>query len=283
MRLRPDTRALLAATLATVLLPTLAACGSTGPGRARAASGPDAHHVANSSPAAGHAAEEAAVRRVLGYTSYIAVGSPRRRDVALTFDDGPSPFTRRILAILERERVPATFFEIGRQAQLFPALVARERRDGFAIGDHTQTHPAMAALPAGAQAAQIDLGSAHIRAAGGQAPILFRPPYGSFDAATEQALRERGMLMVLWTVDTKDFSRPGTPRIVYTALSGARGGAIILMHDGGGPRDQTVASLPRIIRKLRQRGFHLVTVPQLVRDDPPPRGQGPPRPLSGVG
>jgi peptidoglycan/xylan/chitin deacetylase (PgdA/CDA1 family) len=281
MRLRPDTRALLAAALATALLPALAGCGSSGSGRARAASGPGVHGVARS--ASDQASGDAAVRRALAYTSYVAVGTPRRRDVALTFDDGPSPFTARILAILERQRVPATFFEIGRQAQLFPALVARERRDGFAIGDHTQTHPAMAALPAGAQAAQIDLGSAHIQAAGGPAPILFRPPYGSFDAATEQALRARGMLMVLWTVDTKDFARPGTARIVYTALSGARGGAIVLMHDGGGPRDQTAAALPRIIRKLRARGFHLVTVPQLVRDDPPSRGQGPPRPLSSVG
>jgi peptidoglycan/xylan/chitin deacetylase (PgdA/CDA1 family) len=282
MRVRPDPRAVVAAALATVLGPALAGCGSAGPsrapaasvrGRAGAASVPGIHQPAGPASAAGQAAEDAAVRRVLGYTSYVAAGSRRRRDVALTFDDGPSPFTVKVLAILERERAAATFFDIGRAAQMFPALVARERRDGFAIGDHTQAHPAMAALSPGAQAEQIDLGAAHIRAAGGPVPRLFRPPYGSFDAATQRALRARGMLMVLWTVDTSDFSRPGTARIVYAALSGARSGAIVLMHDGGGPREQTVAALPRIIRKLRRRGFRLVTVPQMLREDPPPRAR----------
>lgn len=91
------------------------------------------------------------------------------------------------------------------------------------------------------------------------------------------------MLVVLWTVDTGDYARPGVPRIVYTAVSGARPGAIILMHDGGGNRSETVAALPRIIAAIRRHGYRLVTISQLLADDPPPRHQPAPQPLSGLG
>lgn len=266
------------------------ACGSgrraAGVGSSPAPSGaPD-----GSAPAGAHArrgspspAEQRAIRRVLGYTSYISVGSRRRKDIALTFDDGPSPFTPRVLAILRREHVPATFFEIGRQAQALGALTRTESRDGDAVGDHTQTHPLLSRLSPAAQQTEILSAAGHIRDAGAGQPLIFRPPYGAFDAATLDIARRAGMLMVLWTVDTKDFSQPGVARIVYTALSGARPGAIVLMHDGGGQRSQTVAALPRIIEGLKRRGFHPVTVPRLVADDPPLRGQPPPHSLAGLG
>jgi peptidoglycan/xylan/chitin deacetylase (PgdA/CDA1 family) len=139
----------------------------------------------------------------------------------------------------------------------------------------------MARLTPAAQLAEVQGAGDALRRAGVAGAPLFRPPYGSFSASTLSMLKKLRMLMVLWTVDTKDFSKPGVQRIVYTALSGARGGAILLMHDGGGDRRETVDALPRIIRLLTKRGFHLVTVPQLVRDDPPPRNQPPPRSLSG--
>jgi peptidoglycan/xylan/chitin deacetylase (PgdA/CDA1 family) len=223
------------------------------------------------------------VDRVLGYTSYIRLGGTRRREVALTFDDGPGPYTRAILRVLRRFHAPATFFVIGRWARAYPQLVAEEARDGFEIGDHTETHPFMAALPPALQEAQIAEAADAIHAAGAPYPRLWRPPYGSFDAATLQILRQLRMLMVLWSADTSDYARPGVRRIVYVAVSGAQPGAIILMHDGGGNRSQTVAALPRIIVRLRQRGFRLVTVAQLLADDPPPVGQPPPQPLAGIG
>jgi peptidoglycan/xylan/chitin deacetylase (PgdA/CDA1 family) len=89
------------------------------------------------------------------------------------------------------------------------------------------------------------------------------------------------MLMVLWSVDTEDYRQPGEQAIIDAAVQGAHPGAVILMHDAGGNRSQTVAALPAIIAKIRKRGFKLVTVPQLVLDDPPPRGQPLPRDLSG--
>jgi chitin deacetylase len=91
------------------------------------------------------------------------------------------------------------------------------------------------------------------------------------------------MLMVLWSVDAQDYRQPGAGAIVRRVLSGARPGAIVLMHDAGGPRSQTVQALPEIIRKLRRRHYRLVTVPQLLLDDPPPRGQRLPHYTGGAG
>lgn len=226
--------------------------------------------------------EVSRVARILGYTSYIALGGTRHREVALTFDDGPSPYTLPILAVLQRYRVKATFFEIGRQVSADPRITAALARAGMTIGDHTETHPPMAELSSAEQALQIDHAAQAIHAASAPAPLLWRPPYGSFNATTLKLLRAREMTMVLWTVDTSDYARPGVKRIVYTALSGARPGAIILFHDGGGNRSQTLAALPRIIQRLRQRGYRLVTVPQLLADDPPPPHQSPPHNLAGV-
>lgn len=224
-----------------------------------------------------------AVDRVLGYTSYVRLAGNRRREVALTFDDGPGPYTPRILTVLERMDAPATFFVIGRWARAYPKLIARETRDGFEIGDHTETHPPMAALSPALQQSEVVDAATAIVTAGAPYPRLWRPPYGSFNSATLQILHQLRMLMVLWSADTSDYLRPGVKRIVYVAVSGAQPGAIILMHDGGGNRAETAAALPRIILLLRQRGYQLVTVSQLLADDPPPTGQPPPRSLSGLG
>jgi peptidoglycan-N-acetylglucosamine deacetylase len=224
-----------------------------------------------------------AIVRVLGYTSYVRVGSAGKRDVALTFDDGPGLYTPQILGVLRRTRTPATFFVIGEWARRYPQLVRVEARDGFEVGDHTETHPFMSLLSATEQQAQIAAAAQGITRAGAPFPHLWRPPYGAFNTATLQVLRALRMLMVLWTVDTSDYARPGVARIVYVAVSGARPGAIILMHDGGGDRAETVAALPRIIAALRRRGYRLVTVAQLLADDPPARDQPAPQPLSGRG
>ncbi len=133
-----------------------------------------------------------------------------------------------------------------------------------------------------AQTAEIAEAAQAIHHAGAPYPVLMRPPYGSFDQTTLQILRAERMLMVLWSADTKDYTRPGVSKIVYTAVSGAQPGAIILMHDGGGDRTETVAALPRIIARVCQHGFRLVTVSQLVADDPPPISQPQLQPLSGA-
>jgi peptidoglycan/xylan/chitin deacetylase (PgdA/CDA1 family) len=233
------------------------------------------------SPADALQTGDKAVGSVLGYTPFVRAGGTQGRDVALTFDDGPGPYTPGVLSVLEREHVPATFFVIGEELRYFSASTAREIRDGFVIGDHTETHPMLAHLSAHDQREQLFEQAARIELLGGKRPSLFRPPYGSFNTTTFHLLHQMRMLMVLWSVDTDDYRHPGVEVIVQRATEGIEPGAIILMHDAGGDRSQTIAALPAIVRAVRARGLHLVTVPQLLADSPPPAGQPLPQNLSG--
>ena len=222
-----------------------------------------------------------AVDRTLSQTPFVTRGGRAHRDVALTFDDGPSEWTPRIAAKLRRLHAPATFFEIGNQVPALSATTRRLARLGFVVGDHTETHPPMAHHRHGFQAYQVRRSAKFIVQAGAPYPRLFRPPYGSFNATTLRVLREYRMLMVLWTNDTEDYLAPGVRHILDAALSGLRPGGIILMHDGGGDRRQTLAAIPPLVRALRLRGYRLVTIPQMLADDPPsphqpiPDGTGP--------
>ncbi|MFI5037951.1 MAG: polysaccharide deacetylase family protein [Solirubrobacterales bacterium] len=225
--------------------------------------------------------EDHAVASVLAYTPFVREGTARVRDIALTFDDGPGPYTPGVLSVLEQAHVRATFFAIGKMERYFSESTAREIRDGDVVGDHTESHPFLARLSPHEQREELFEQIARIELLGGPRPDLFRPPYGSFNATTLRQLQSLHLLMVLWSVDTGDYAQPGVPAIVQRVLAGAHPGAILLMHDGGGDRSQTIAALPVIIRELRARGFHLVTVPQLLIDDPPPRGQLLPPNLSG--
>ncbi len=224
---------------------------------------------------------DAAVRAVLAYTPFVKEGGDRGRDIALTFDDGPGPYTPGVLSVLERFHVHATFFVIGEMLRYFSVSAERELRDGDVIGDHTETHPEMATLSARDQHEELFEQIARIELLGGPRPVLFRPPYGSYNATTMRELHALHLLMVLWSADTEDYLQPGVPAIVEHALAGAHPGAIILMHDAGGTRTQTIEALPTIIRELRARGYHLVTVPELLRDDPPPAGRPLPANLRG--
>ncbi len=273
----------LAAALVVFIAVLVIGAGSNSPGRATATS--TGTHAAQ-----GHAAvaltvaqrQALPVDKVLGYTSYVRLGSAAKREVALTFDDGPGPYTPKIIHVLERMHVPATFFAIGKWVRLYPQMIAAEAKAGDEVGDHTQDHPPLAELTPAAQMAEIDAAAQEIEEAGAPAPVLMRPPYGSFDDATLKVLEQQRLLMVLWSVDTEDYTRPGVQRIVHTALSDAQPGGIILMHDGGGDRSETIAALPKIIAGLHKRGYKLVTISQLVADDPPSATQPAPTPLSGA-
>jgi peptidoglycan/xylan/chitin deacetylase (PgdA/CDA1 family) len=219
------------------------------------------------------AAQNAAIDHTLAYTPYVRVAGSQHREIALTFDDGPGPFTPAVLSILERTGAPATFFEVGVLERYFHVSTAAIVARGYPIGDHTEAHAPMGRLSPRDQRAQLLAQIAATGAYGAPFPRLFRPPYGSWDPATLRLLRKYKMLMVMWTVDTSDYRRPGVSAIVHSAVQGARPGAIILMHDAGGDRSQTVAALPRIIRALHARGYKLVTVPKLLLDNPAPRDQ----------
>jgi peptidoglycan/xylan/chitin deacetylase (PgdA/CDA1 family) len=216
------------------------------------------------------------VDRVLRYTDYVLSGRPRKREVALTFDDGPSAWTPKVVRALRRKHAAATFFPVGYGITRYPRYLQLERDAGFVVGDHTMNHPLLTQLSGPRQIGEIDGQARLLRLAHLPYPRLFRPPYGAFDSDTRGLLQERRMLMVLWSVNPADYTRPGSKRIVKGVLDSVTPGAIVLLHDGGGDRSQTVAAIPRIVHRLRARGYKIVTVPRLLADDPPPRGQGPP-------
>ena len=211
---------------------------------------------------------------------YVAVAGKGKRQVALTFDDGPGPYTAEVVRTLRRLHTPGTFFQVGGTEHYFTAAEETIRREPLVtVGAHTLDHARMDRLSRAEQAAQIDQDTAVLTAAGNPRPTLFRPPYGAYDATTLDLLRERGMTMILWSVDSKDYERPGVDAIVARVLSDVKPGAIILLHDAGGDRSQTIEALPRIVLGLRQRHYALVSVPRLLHDSPPPLVQ----PKLGVG
>lgn len=185
------------------------------------------------------------------------VDCAREACVALTFDDGPGRDTGRLLDELADLGAPATFFLLGQNAARQPAVVARMAAEGHEIGNHTWDHKQLTKLGRDAQLREIERAAAAIEAAGAKA-TLFRPPYGSRTAAIDAAA---GLPVVLWDVDTLDWKTRDTEATVAAALTGAKRGSIVLLHDIHAP---TVAAVPRIVAGLRERGFTLVTVSELL-------------------
>jgi peptidoglycan-N-acetylglucosamine deacetylase len=265
-----------------ILLVIVIAAASAGSGhKAKHPLSTSTVHAIRKAPTDPQQDEASAVRSVLAYTPFVKEGAGTAKVIALTFDDGPGPYTPKVLDVLEQYHVRATFFVIGKMLQYFSASTVREIEDGDVIGDHTETHPMLAHLSAHEQYEELFEQMARIEILGGKRPTLFRPPYGSFNATTLRELRRLHLLMVLWSVDTDDYLQPGVQTIVARAMEGAQPGAIILMHDAGGERQETIEALPQIIKGFRARGYKLVTVPELLAVDPPPHGQPIPPNLSG--
>jgi cellulose synthase/poly-beta-1,6-N-acetylglucosamine synthase-like glycosyltransferase/peptidoglycan/xylan/chitin deacetylase (PgdA/CDA1 family) len=190
------------------------------------------------------------------------------RTVALTFDDGPDPqWTPQLLAILAREHVPATFFVVGTRAASSPGVVQDEIAGGHEVGNHTWSHADLSSVPAWRRNLELSLAQLGLAGSGHITSALLRPPYSSSPAALTardlQALRAEtaaGYVVVLSDRDTEDWQRPGVDRIVAGGAPPNDHGAIVLMHDGGGNRAQTVAALPGVIRAYRDAGFAFTTV-----------------------
>jgi peptidoglycan/xylan/chitin deacetylase (PgdA/CDA1 family) len=195
-----------------------------------------------------------------GDAELVGEASTERKVVALTFDDGPSEYTERFLDVLREKDVPATFFEIGQE---MPGRVAAMRRilaEGDEIGDHTMNHVEYPGYQQIAGAAE------RIQQYTGFKPCLFRPPGGAVNSSVIGAAGSLGLKTITWDVDPRDWSLPGTAAIYSNIVDNAKPGAIILMHDGGGPRDETLAALPEIIDTLRARGYGFETVSALLGD-----------------
>jgi cellulose synthase/poly-beta-1,6-N-acetylglucosamine synthase-like glycosyltransferase/peptidoglycan/xylan/chitin deacetylase (PgdA/CDA1 family) len=222
--------------------------------------------------AGGHRGVPGAVRRggpvVDATTPRVESHRMPARTIALTFDDGPDPvWTPRILKVLTRHRVPATFFVIGAQVSRHPGLVREMVRQGHEVGVHTFTHPQLAGLPAWRQRLEYAQTEAALAYAAGVSSPLVRLPYSSgadsVDEATWPVVEDAGRwgyVSVFDDTDSRDWARPGVGAVVRSATPDGDRGAVVLMHDGGGDRAQTVAALERFIPQMQQRGYRFTTV-----------------------
>ena len=212
------------------------------------------------------------------------------KTVVLTFDDGPSPYTPKILAILRAEHVSATFFVVGNQAITYPAELQAMYEQGDEIGNHTFTHPNLQTLPQWRVREELNLTELVIIRQTGHNTRLMRPPYLGSDVLNTSSktlinnLTGQGYVVVGEDIDTEDWRRPDVASITEAAVVGD--GGLVLMHDGGGNRAQTVAALPAIIHTYKAKGYHFLTVSQalgLSRDQVMPIASQPSRYLAGLG
>ncbi|WP_199737615.1 polysaccharide deacetylase family protein [Cellulomonas sp. PhB150] len=184
-----------------------------------------------------------------------------KKCIALTFDDGPGPYTHKLLGELAAAKVEATFFLIGGNVGHYPSLVRAEVAGGHAVGNHSWSHPQLTLLSSSAVAREVARTQTAIHHAAGITPTLMRPPYGAVNPRVLGVLGQHHLSAVLWNVDTEDWKNRSVSITTQRALAGARPGAIILMHD---IHPTTVQAVPGIIKALKARGYTLVTVPQLL-------------------
>jgi peptidoglycan/xylan/chitin deacetylase (PgdA/CDA1 family) len=207
-------------------------------------------------------------------------GPSNERVIALTYDDGPNPpYTGRILDVLERERVHATFFLVGRAVQAYPEVVRREVRDGDAIGNHSWDHSHLIVYLPSAVARSIQRTDAAIQAAAGIHTRLFRPPFGARDWIVMRAAQLLGYTVVMWSGPLpRDWEYPSPAQIAQRVLRVAGDGSIIVLHDGNRgelcaqrhlnphvcDRSADIAATRIVIEELKKRGYRFVTIPELI-------------------
>ncbi|MCX6394183.1 MAG: polysaccharide deacetylase family protein [Solirubrobacterales bacterium] len=189
--------------------------------------------------------------------------SRAHRVVAISFDDGPSPYTPQMLTILKRHGAHATFFQVGNQMSGRSALQKQILAQGHMIGNHSWSH---SVLSGGGSFASSELSrtKARIASQAGFTPCVFRAPYGAISSSLVGIARAQSMLTIQWDVDPTDWARPGAGAISSRVLAQVRPGSIILMHDAGGERSQSVAATETILSTLSRRGYRVVSVETLL-------------------
>ena len=183
-------------------------------------------------------------------------------EIALTFDDGPHPgYTLPILKILKQYDIHATFFVVGEKAEEYPDLIRAEVAAGDPIGNHTYDHVSLIKIPEEYVGTEIKACGEVIENITGKAPDLFRPPGGEYNKMVADTAASLGYKMILYSDDPGDYLDPGTGVIEDRTLDAINDGGIILLHDGAA---QTITILPRIIERLKARGFRFVTIPEML-------------------
>ena len=206
------------------------------------------------------------------YPTLYHQGAGGEHEVAITFDDGPDPtWTPKILDILKQKNAPAAFFILGQQAENYPGIVRRIVAEGHEFGSHTYTHVNLSLVGEERERIELDATQRLLQAITGRSTTLFRPPYEA-DSRPDQLSevtpliisQDLDYLTVMENIDAEDWARPGADVILQRIKQQRRNGSIILLHDAGGDRSQTVEALPKIIDYLRARGDHIVSLSQLL-------------------
>ncbi|BAZ15510.1 polysaccharide deacetylase [Calothrix sp. NIES-4071] len=202
--------------------------------------------------------------RFRGVTIAEANLAPSEKVIALTFDDGPWPqSTPAVLEILKKNNIKATFFIVGQMLKEHPDMGKRIVAEGHVIANHTWHHWYHYMNPQAA-AFEIDNTSNLIYQVTGVRTSLFRPPGGIKTNGPYAYAKNQKYATIMWSADSVDYSRPGVPRLISNIMREAKPGGIVLMHDGGGNRSNTVAALPQVIDIFRKKGYRFVTVPELL-------------------
>ncbi|MGW3664328.1 polysaccharide deacetylase family protein [Streptomyces sp. NPDC005141] len=234
------------------------------PARSLPRSGPQASRALKPSayrlqPIAGYGAPRSAQTRTLVRNEPFLRMSGRGRSMVLTFDDGPDPrYTPEVLRTLREYDVRAMFFVCGEMVVDNKDLLSEMADDGHLVGNHTWSHPLLTKLSRSAIRSEIERTCEVIEDACGEPPAWFRAPYGAWNRATFQIGAELGMEPLGWTVDTLDWTSPGTRSIVGRIESEAAPGVVVLSHDAGGDRSQSVRALRDYLPRLLEDGYHIM-------------------------
>jgi peptidoglycan/xylan/chitin deacetylase (PgdA/CDA1 family) len=197
---------------------------------------------------------------------------PRSRQIALTYDDGPNdPHTLRLLEVLARHNVQATFFLIGRYVQHYPQIAREIFQAGHVVGNHTFTHPLLIFKTETEIRSQLSDCRSALQDAIGEHSNLFRPPFGGRRPAVLRVARELGMQAVMWNVTGYDWNAPSAAAIEKKIVSQIRGGDVILLHDGGhkqisADRSQTVLATDHLLARYKAQGYEFPTIPQMMSE-----------------
>ncbi len=202
----------------------------------------------------------------------VRYGKPKNKEVVLTFDDGPDPvYTPQILDILDRYHIKASFFIVGENAEVEPGLIERMFNAGDEIGNHTFTHPDVASVSPIRTKMELNANQRLFQEITGHSMTMFRPPYvADAEPSSPNELlpiiraQKMGYTMIGELIDPEDWERPGTDVIVNRVLKQLPNGNVILLHDAGGDRSQTVAALPKIIETLQKQGYTFTTIGHLI-------------------
>jgi peptidoglycan/xylan/chitin deacetylase (PgdA/CDA1 family) len=218
---------------------------------------------------AAQARGNATIRRLAALALPVYCGGPHGHALAFTFDDGPGLYTHYAVKKLTQAHERATFFVVGKSIEAWPGWLRRELQVGT-LADHTFTHSDLLEMPSSEVASELSSDKRLIEHESGQAVDMFRPPYGSQDAAVNGVARRLGLLDIMWSMDSRDSLGANWAGIIKNVESDLRPGAIILMHEN---RGQTIRALTTLLPVLQRRHLHSVSLPELFATDPPSAAQ----------